>query len=112
MGQKISKEVRKYFELNGKKNVAYQNLDNELKTVFREKFVAITVILGGGCLKSVIFSNKQKQRKLSPKQRKKKIERLEERDLRLKSKHRVVVALWTESAYSLLTGKSALEVKL
>lgn len=73
MGQKISKEVRKYFELNGKKNVAYQNLDNELKTVFREKFVAITVILGGGCLKSVIFSNKQKQCKLSPKQRKKKI---------------------------------------
>ena len=63
----------RFFELNGKKNVAYQNLDNELKTVFREKFVAITVILGGGCLKSVIFSNKQKQRKLSPKQRKKKI---------------------------------------
>ena len=50
----VSREVRKYFELHCKKNVAYQNLDNEVKTVFREKFVAITVILGGRRLKSVI----------------------------------------------------------
>lgn len=66
--KKISR-VRKYFELNGKKNVAYQNFDNEVKRVLRN-FVAITVILGGGHLKS-IFSNKQKQSKLSRSKEKK-----------------------------------------
>lgn len=43
---------------------------------------------------------------------KKKIEGLEERDVPVKSKHRIVVVLLTQSAYSLLAGKSALEVKL
>lgn len=38
---RITREIRKYFELNEKENTTYQNLQEAEKTVLRGKFIAV-----------------------------------------------------------------------
>ena len=43
--KKITREIRKYFEVNENENTVYQNLWDEAKAMFRETFIAVNTYI-------------------------------------------------------------------
>ena len=73
MGQKeITREIRKYFEMNENENTMYQNLWDAAKTVLRGKFRAVNTYIKKerSQINNLIFNFKklEKKSKLNSKQ--------------------------------------------